>query len=511
LIVEAFNSMLAAISLAGSHPRDPAIAKMLGGGLTNSAGVKVTVDKILALPAIKRGIQIITDKLFGLPWYVLEINEDGRQYSRNHPAWKCVHWMANPMLSAPSFRQILTQWAMTRGNGCAWIDRSGPSWELYPLNPDETKPIVLGARDAELLEDQSLVGQLRIGTKVGGKPVLLELDDVYHIKGYGQSPYWGADITETMGEVFGGVIAKDEFSNRFFGQGANPVGFITMDKGLEEEDEETYMRSLQNAMQGLGKAHKIILLEDGAKFTPITIDPQKSQMLEGKQFDVRLMAMAIGIKPHKLIDSANAAFASLEQANSEHNDDDILPWINKHRAESDRKLLQGQEGELGTHCVDCDDEGLIYIPYAERAAAVVNTVNNGINTRDEGREKLGYAPSGSARGSQYRIPANILYEEDAVIVSGSTQTGNASEEPAKPDHSDVAKAYLDRIEKRLAAQAKDKAKDVKAFLNWLDNLKAEDGPASIQSQINDLYAVTIKRLNTLAETATTPEQLQESI
>jgi len=203
LIVEAFNSMLAAISLAGSHPRDPAIAKMLGGGLTNSAGVKVTVDKILALPAIKRGIQIITDKLFGLPWYVLEINEDGRQYSRNHPAWKCVHWMANPMLSAPSFRQILTQWAMTRGNGCAWIDRSGPSWELYPLNPDETKPIVLGARDAELLEDQSLVGQLRIGTKVGGKPVLLELDYVYHIKGYGQSPYWGADITETMGEVFG--------------------------------------------------------------------------------------------------------------------------------------------------------------------------------------------------------------------------------------------------------------------------------------------------------------------
>jgi len=515
MIVESVLSFFSSLSLAGGHPRDPAIAKMLGFGTANTAGVQVTHEKVLALPAIKRAVQIITDKMFGMPWYVFEEREDGREWLRDHKAWRCVNWMANKEMSAPGMRQLLTQWAMTWGNGCAWIDRSGPSIELYPLVPSVTHPKRLSEREATFLGDESLVGKLYIETVVGGQPKLFDYQDVIHIKGISSSSAWGYDLVELLSEAFGGAMAKDEFSNRFFSNGANPVGFITMDGSLEEEAEGTYMQSLSKAMSGLGKAHKVILLEEGAKFQPVTIDPVKSQMLEGKQFDIRTLAMCIGIKPHKLIDGANSAFASLEQANHEHKDDDILPWVNKFRAEYDRKLLEGEEGASGNVSVDVDDETLDWVPFAERSSGAVELYNNGLITKDEGRRKVNFGPSKVTRAKQYRIPANILYEDDATMVAGGSVDPVDPEEPPKNDedqskYSDLVQHSLENIEKRLVAQAKAKAKNPKEFLAWLDSLKPESGPASIQTEINDLYSQTIDRLNKLASTHTA-EELRNAI
>lgn len=509
MIARAFAEMWSAITMSPTNPKDPAIAKILGMGRENSAGTQVTEMKVLALPAIKRAVQIVTDKMFGMPWFVFEENKDGRDWIREHQSWRCVNWMANEEMSAPSLRQILTQWAMTWGNGCAWIDRSGPVNVLYPLLPDRTRPVRITALEAEYLGDDSMKGKLFIETRIGAEKKRFDYADVIHIKGLGSNGYWGLDIIELLSETFGGALAKEEFSNRFFSNGANPVGFITMEGSLDEEGEETYMQSLQKAMSGLGKAHKVILLEEGAKFQPVTIDPIKSQMLEGKQFDVRLLAMAIGIKPHKLIDGANSAFASLEQANHEHKDDDILPWVNKFRTEYDRKLLRTDEGESGKYCIDVDDETLDWVPFAERSRGAVEMYNNGLITKDEGRRKVNFGPSKTARAKQYRIPANILYEDDAGMIADGQPPIKPEEKKDEPNsavnHRDVVDYSLERMEKRLTAQAKAKAKDGKEFIEWLDALKPEAGPASIQTEINDLYSRTIKRLNELASTHTAEE------
>lgn len=514
MILEAFASMWSALSIPGSAPKDPAIAKMLGYGRDNAAGVAVTEEKVMALPAIKRAVQIITDKMFGMPWYIFKENEDGRDWYRDHPAWQAVNWMANDEMSAPSLRQTLTQWAMIWGNGCAWIDRSGPHDRLFPLLPDRTKPLRITESQAQYFGDDSMIGKLFIDTTIGAERKIIDYANVIHIRGLGGTGYWGWNIVELLAETFGGAIAKEEFSNRFFSNGANPTGFIQMEGSLDEEGEETYMQSLQKAMSGLGKSHKIILLEEGAKFQPVTIDPIKSQMLEGKQFDVRLLAMVIGIKPHKLIDGANSAFASLEQANHEHKDDDILPWVNKFRVEYDRKMLRGDEGASGNYCVDVDDETLDWVPFAERARGAVEMYNNGLITKDEGRRKVNFGPSKTARAKQFRIPANILYEDDAAMIPTTPQkqpaeTDETDDKNADDDkaniYRDVVDYSLERIEKRLIAQAKAKAKNGKEFISWLDTLKAESGPPSIQSEIDGLYARTIERLNKLAATHTEEE------
>ena len=506
MITEAVATLFSSISLSGAHPRDPAIARMLGMGMQNKAGAKVDHDTVIALPAIKRAVQIITDKMFGMPWYVFAEQLDGREFQKDHPAWHCVNRMANSELPAQSLRQQLTQWAMLWGNGCAYIDRSGDRIELIPLLPDRTELVRITQEQAERSGALESAGALYIKTKIGGDTRLFPKSEVLHIRGLGPNPHWGWDIVQLMVECFGGAMAKDEFSNRFFSNGANPVGFITMDGTLDEESEENYMRSLTNAMSGLGKAHKVILLEEGAKFQPVTIDPIKSQMLEGKQFDVRLLAMAIGIKPHKLIDGANSAFASLEQANHEHKDDDIMPWVNKWRCEYESKLLSTEELDNMTHSIDLDDESLDWVPFRERASGAVELYNNGLINKDEGRRKVNFGPSRTKRAKAFRIPSNIAYEDDMQAVVGGQQDQPPSGQQGQSEALEqVTEAYLAKIEKRLIAQAKSKAKDSAGFLAWLDSLTTEEGPEAIQPRIDQLYASTIQRLNDLCNTVTAEE------
>lgn len=540
MIVENVRRMFAGVTFDGVHPRDPVIAKILGLGRESQAGVSVTHDRVAAIPAVKRAAQIITDKIFGMPWYVFREEADGREYEKGHPAWRCITTQANPDLDDASLRQQLTLWALLYGNGCAYIDRKdamGGAFELLPLPPDKTRIVRLQRHHAEAIGQPDMTGRIFYETRIDGEPKLFARSDVLHIRGLGPNPHWGWDICTLLMETFGGTIAKEEYSNRFFGQGATPAGFIEMTGALDEESEETYIDSLKKAMHGLGKAHKIILLEEGSKFQPVTIDPQKSQMLEGRQFDVRLMAMTLGIKVHKLIDGANSAFASLEQANQEHKDDDIMPWVNKWRKEYNTKLLSETEVADGSHSIDVDDEYLEWVPFTERASGVVELYNNGIIDKDDARRKVNYGPSRAARAKQFRIPANIVYEDDMALVGVDDNSPDAPPpaddnppgDDGQPDESEdadededsqaarrvaeaVTAAYVAKIETRLKKTARDKAKrSGKQFLAWLDALQTESGPAEIQHRIDGTYRDFRDRLNEIANTATSDIQLRSMI
>ena len=520
MIADLFATMFAGITFDGTNPRDPAIAKILGLGRQSSAGVDVDHVKVMALPAVKRAVEIITNKIFGMPWYVFEEHEEGRLFDKQHPSWRCVTSRANVELDDATVRQQLTQWALMFGNGCAAIVRP-PGWpassepvELIPLMPDVTSLIRIGDKAAEAIGDLSLKGQLRYKTEIGGDTVLLEKSEVLHIKGLGPNPYWGWDVVTLLLEAFGGVIAKEQYSNRFFGQGATPAGFIEHESELDEEEEERFISSVSKAIHGLGKAHKMILLENGMKFKQVTIDPQKSQMLEGRQFDVRTVSMAIGIKPHKLIDGANSAFASLEQANQEHKDDDILPWVNKWRKEMNTKLLTAEQLESGSHSIDVDDEELEWVPFSERAKGCVELYNNGVIDKDETRRKVNFGPSKSRRSKQYRIPANIVYEDDQAIAIQTADPSTTPADDGKPvdEESRLRQFVLHKAEVRLLNNAARKAaKGSGVFLDWLDEVKPDPHPDNVQQDVDAMHAKVIGSLSQIADTAINDEQLLEMI
>lgn len=492
MIANALANLFSALSFDGNNPRDPAIAKMLGLGNKATSGVDVTPEKVMALPAILRAINIISNCNMKLPWYVFREEQDGREWDKTHPAWDCVTRKPNPNFTIGPWKKTAVAHAMAYGNHVSAI--YAPNWpkgpiELLPLDPKETRLVRKkgGGFDTNTESD----GQLMYSTKIGQETRLLEPDRVIHIRGFGANPYWGYDIFDMLTETFGGAIAMDEFGHRFFGQGANPAGFVEMPAGLDEESEERFIDSLHKAATGLGKQHRFILLEDGAKFHAVTVDPEKSQLLETKQFNVRMLAMAIGIKVHKLIDGANSAFASLEQVNQEHKDDDIMPWVSAIREEFNDKLLTDQQKESGSHCIDVDDELLEWVPFKDRAEGLSKIYNDGLVTKEEGRRKLNFGPSRSPYGDRYRIPANIFWEGEEQ--RGTNQQTDKPEQDDTEDATDdslkeVATAWLDNYRRRITKTADGKARQgAKAFLNWTDTLSVEKSPKPLQPSMRAIY------------------------
>lgn len=526
MILEAFAEMFSAISIDGNNPRDPALAKMLGLGMQSKSGIQVTHDKVLALPAIFRAMNIISNGMAKLPWCVKKKTETGSEEDKTHPAWKAITRKPSPDFTIGPWKKTMTAWAMGWGNGVSAIIR--PNWpagpiEFVPLLPDRTRLVRYraGGLDTDI---EGASGELRYYTKVGDDNVWFSSEDVIHIRGLGGSPYWGYDIVEILKESFGGAIAKDEFSHRFFGQGANPAGFIEMPGSLDEESEETWLESMRKASHGLGSAHKFVLLEEGAKFHQVTIDPEKSQLLEGKQLDIRLLAMSIGIKVHKLIDGANSAFASLEQANHEHKEDDLVPWICAFKEEFNEKLLTEEQKDSETHCIEPDEEGLEWVEYANRSRTCVDEYNNGIITKDEARDRLNYGPSNSEYGSRFRIPANIVFEEDEPMVNGSTITSSEdNSDPAEEDSAplpsedslalaEMAVDFLGNFRTRLIKQAIAKSeKGSKAFLAWVDDLKSENSPKAVKLAVNSLFASIKEQMNNCGDVARDDTELIKKV
>ena len=493
-------SLFAAFTVDGIHPRDPALARLFGFGSATHSGVNVNADKVLALPAIYRATAILANVVMKTPFHVYRSTDSGMEPDTKHPSHHSIAVKANPDLLPPILRQWMTSQAILRGNSYAAIYR--PNWplgpvELIPLPVDSTRPVRF-RNGGEVSLDAGLDGRLGYTTMIGAERRTLWAEDVIHLHGPGPNPYYGYDVVDLLAETFGGAIASAEYRNRFFGQGAAPAGFVTMEGQVDEEDEEYYLKTIRAASEGLGKAHRIQLLESGMKFQQVSIDPEKAQLIEGQQLDARFLAMAIGIKVHKIIDSANSSYNSLEQANQEHKDDDLIPWFCRWSMELSDKLLTEEQLITGSHVIGPDTESMEWVPFRERWEVMGKAVNEGLVYRDEARRKLNLPPAADdENGKRFRIPSNIVFEDEEPEAEPMPQPpamppddteDPETDEGGDDDLEEVSAAYLEKIERRLWKTAVAKARrGVKAFIHWVDHLESEPGPKTLQERIDHLY------------------------
>lgn len=417
-------------SVFGSHPASnrPAV---IGTSRKTRAGAEMDHVSAIAIPAIFRAVSILSAAMMKVPFYVFKEEGEGtRTWDRKHPAWDVVQRRAHRNILAPQFRETMTAWALLYGNAVAKIDRSDPDRiELLPLLPDRTYP--MRVTDSLARQTGADAGAIYYCTVIDGKYHAFEASTCLHIRGLGLSPYWGVDVVTCLIETLGGAAAAAEFGHRFWGEGANPAGFIEMPGALPEDAEDRFRESLKKTAEGLANAHKLALLEEGAKFHAWTVDPEKAQFLEGREFDIRLLAMVVGIKVSKLIDSANSSYNSLEMSNQEHREDDLMPWYCRWSMEYESKLLTECQQRTGSHSVGVDDESMEWIPFAERSTGCVELFNNGIITRDEARRRVNFGRAGVPMSDKYRIPSNITYEGQQAVIT-------PPEPPPPPNENDDA-------------------------------------------------------------------------
>lgn len=436
--------VFASISFSGVNPRDPAIVKMLGGGPVATSGARVDVKSSLGYSPVFRAVNLIGNAVAKCKPFIYERlatgdGEEGRDKRRamEHPSWRPTVRCANSLMSAGAFRKTITINAIMEGNGIGYVVRNddGSVAEYIPLLPDRTGMAVF---DRRLNEDTAFPtdGNVMYWTVVGKNGDTscqiqwLLPENIVHIRNTSYNGYWGLDVHSLMRETLGLGLAAREAGSRFYGQGMMSSGILYMPPGMKDETiQETFAKGIKEQAQGLSRSSRLLILEEGAKYEKMSIDPNVAQALETRQFSVREIANIIGCQSHKLGDTERLSYASLEQSNQEHLDDDIDPWLMWWEEALEEVALTEQQKADGSYFVECNRKALLRTDLAARTAYYTAGVNGGWLSanailRTEGDDPIG------PQGDIYRWPINMVPADQADMVAENMQKPDPTPDPA---------------------------------------------------------------------------------
>ena len=88
--------------------------------------------------------------------------------------------------------------------------------------------------------------------------------------------------------AIGLAIATVEFGAKFFANGAAPSGVLEHPGTIK--DPTKVREAWQSQFGGSSNSGKVAVLEEGMKYTPISISPEQAQFLETRKFQINEIA-----------------------------------------------------------------------------------------------------------------------------------------------------------------------------------------------------------------------------
>lgn len=294
---------------------------LLGQGRGNSfrtkAGVSVGPKGALGIAAWWRGTRYLTETIAGLPAHTFR-DQAGTRSRRADPPWR-----AKPDVETPWFA-LIELWMMSllhKGNAYAFKlrDFQGRVVGLRGLHPDRVVP-----------------GQASDGTKV----FMVDQDrsrgwtcrEILHVPGLSYDGVVGLNPIQAHAETLGLVKAADEYASRSFGQGSHLRAYISLPQKLSSTEADDLKARWELFHNGMANASSFGVLGNGAEYKTVSLDPQQTQLLETRQWNVVTIGQILGVVPHKLYELSRATYSNIEHQAIEAVTDGIVPWVQRLEA-----------------------------------------------------------------------------------------------------------------------------------------------------------------------------------
>ena len=305
-----------------------------------TSGNSVTQRSSMQLTAVYACVRVLSEGVASLPLVTYKEKKDGTKVRAvDHPLYYLLHDEPNPEMTSFSFRETLMMHLLLYGNAFAQIIRNGKGdvVALYPLMPDRMKV----DRDEhghiyyEYMKQQDEAATMKTGT------VILKPEDVLHIPGLGFDGLVGYSPIAMAKNAIGMASACEEYGASFFANGASP-GAVLEHPGVLK-DPEKVRTAWQEAYGGPHKANRVAVLEEGMKFTPISINPQDAQFLETRKFQIEEIARIFRVPLHLIGDLDHATFSNIEEQSLEYVQYTLQPWLIRWEQAIQRSLFTPEE------------------------------------------------------------------------------------------------------------------------------------------------------------------------
>ena len=394
------------------------------GGTTS--GKTVTERSAMQMTAVYSCVRILSEAVAGLPLHLYKYTDSGgKAMAHDHPLYRLLHDEPNPEMSSFVFRETLMTHLLLWGNAYAQIIHNGKNEivALYPLMPNR------------MSVDRDESGRLYYTYYRGSDEaikdkefaVTLQPTDVLHIPGLGFDGLVGYSPIAMAKNAIGLAIATEEYGAKFFANGATPGGILEYPGTVKNP--EAVRESWTKGFSG-NNSHKVAVLEEGMKYTPISISPNEAQFLETRKFQIDEIARIFRVPPHMVGDLEKSSFSNIEQQSLEFVKYTLEPWIVRWEQSINRALLS--ESEKAAYFVKFNVDGLLRGDYQSRMNGYATARQNGWMSANDIREleNLDLIPP-ELGGDLYLINGNMTKLEDAGIFAATTAAGKEDENDEK--------------------------------------------------------------------------------
>jgi HK97 family phage portal protein len=485
---------------------DPNVMTLFSGVNTSSQGA-------LSISAVYACVRVITQAISTVPFVLYEKDSEGnRREAVEHPLHKILHDEPNRDMTSMTYREVVMNHLLLRGvhySEVVW-DNSGNVVEVYPLDPDQIK-----------VERNEATKELQYRHLPTGK--VLPKYRILHIPGLGWDGINSYSPLALARNSLSLAQSVEKYGNNFFTNGINPTGFIEVPDTMSDAAYQRFVKDLKGKYGGVSNSGRLLILENGAKYSRVSIAPEDAQFLQTRKFSVQDICRWFGVPPYMVGDLEKLNYNNIEQQSIDLVRYTFRPWAVRLEQHFNRSFIPSKK--RGQMFCELKLDGLLRGDAASRWAYYTQGHDRGILSADEIRQLENLPAQPDNMGKEYLVPLNYTTKTKLLTAYQPIEEEEPTEEPQKEEkHSftvdqrtslnefkSVMSGYKPRIRKYMTMLVGDvyteaserfekhfSERGVSTFMQWMERYLKELQQTIVDSYtpIAEEYALRVMKVTT---------------
>ena len=286
----------------------------------------------LALSAVYRCVEVITNGVASLPVKLYRTDEKGFKYEMHNNLSFILSKKPTGKINAFTFYKLIVKDILLQGNAYALILRNGKGEiiGLQYIQAGLVSPIDRGDR---------------IEYQVTGIKGFVRQEDILHFMNYTDNGVYGISVLTHARRTLGIADYGENASENFYKSGGCTTGFLKFDGPSSGKQREEILSAWNQATGGVrNQPNGIPVLPANVNYTQLSVNPADAQLLESREFSVVEICRFFGVSPTKCFDLTHASYNNSEMAELAFLNDTLRPLLTKIEMEMETKLFKPEEG-----------------------------------------------------------------------------------------------------------------------------------------------------------------------
>ena len=381
----------------GSTQRNEGIQITGPATYDEAAAVDVTEDSAMQISAVWACVKLLSETVASLPVNVYKKTPNGRELAPEFWFAQLMNRKPNRYQTRVEFFETLMLNLALHGNAyCKIVRVGGKIRSLLPIMSSQVEPM--------LLPDGSVVYQYQSD---GGMEVYSS-ESIWHVKLYGNGIIGKSPIAFGR-NMIGVAQAAEKTVTKIYTNGGKRSGVLSIDRLLTPEQRQAVRDNFSTLTTGTSE--RLLVLENGMKFDPISMSPQDIELLASRKYQLEEICRWFGV-PSVLVNDTSGSTtwgSGVEQLVSGFYKLNLRPYLERIENSVSCNLFSASEAK--EYEFEFDFEGLLRSDFKSRLEAYRTAVAGTIMTPNEVRklEGLPLVDGGDMLLSQVNMaPINTL-------------------------------------------------------------------------------------------------------